>query len=164
MRLHERGLIMTNRVDPTGIPAAIREIAAVIGWESIAAIAERGKRAVQYWGDPNSGRSPTMLQAAKLDAAYIHRGGLFAPLRDAFCGHADRLLSPTVLHDPDMIVAELTCAAREAGEATAAGVQLVAGKRDKAMIHATLIEVSEAADAFQAAERRLSVMLGEGVA
>ncbi|MDH7641168.1 hypothetical protein [Sphingomonas oryzagri] len=154
---------MTKRVDPTGIPAAIREIAALIGWEAIAAATGKGKRAVQYWGDPESKRSPTMLQAAALDALYLERGGLFAPLRDAFNVFADRRLSPTVA-DPDMIVAELTCMAREAGEAITAGIQLVGGKPSRAMIHATLIEVSEGSDAFDAVERRLSAMLGEGVA
>jgi hypothetical protein len=51
-------------------------IAGLIGWPVMCKLTGRSDRAVRYWSQPNHKTTPTLRQAAALDAAYSGRARL----------------------------------------------------------------------------------------
>lgn len=108
---------MTKRREPLTYQATLTDIAARIGWDRCAAICGVTERAVRYWSDPDCETEIRLIDAERLDRAFMERGGDHAPFHRL---HALRL-DIAALDAPDnCLVAVAGKAAKETGEAVAA--------------------------------------------
>lgn len=108
---------MTKRREPLTYQATLTEIAARIGWDRCAAICGVTERAVRYWSDPDCETEIRLIDAERLDRAFMERGGDHAPFHRL---HALRL-DIANREGPDHCLAVVAGkAAKEAGEAVAA--------------------------------------------
>ena len=108
---------MTKRREPMTFHRALTTIAARIGWDTCAAICGVCERTVRYWSDPDCETEIRLIDAQRLDRAYLERGGDHAPFHQVY---ALRLGIVTARAKEDDLLAMAAEAAREGGEATAA--------------------------------------------
>ena len=109
---------MTKRREPLTYQATLTTVAQLIGWDRCAAICGvRSERTVRYWSDPDCETEIRMIDAERLDRAYLDHGGDHAPFHRL---HALRL--DIVGRDaPDLCLTVIAGdAAKETGEAIAA--------------------------------------------
>lgn len=131
---------MTKRREPLTYHQALTTIAALIGWDRCGAICGVTDRTVRYWSDPDCETEIRLLDAERLDRAYLAAGGDHAPF--------SRLLALRIeLAERDEAQRSLTAlaggAAKEAGEAVAALIE--AAQRDCPETRRTAIkEIEEA--------------------
>lgn len=108
---------MTKRREPLTYQATLTVIAARIGWDRCAAICGVTERAVRYWSDPDCETEIRLIDAERLDRAYLEHGGDHAPFHRL---HALRL-DIAGRDAPDRDLAALGgLVAKETGEAIAA--------------------------------------------
>lgn len=109
---------MTKLREPLTYQAVLTEIAAAIGWDRCAAICGvRSERAVRNWSDPDCETEIRLIDAERLDRAFMDYGGDHAPFHRL---HALRL-DIAGRETPDRDLALLAgMAAKETGEAVAA--------------------------------------------
>ncbi|MGE4324130.1 MAG: hypothetical protein AB7E60_14030 [Sphingobium sp.] len=108
---------MTKRREPLTYQATLTRVADLIGWDRAGAICGVSARAVRYWSDPDCETEIRMIDAERLDRAYLERGGDHAPFHRL---HALRI--EIAAHEaPERDLAVLAGrAAKETGEAIAA--------------------------------------------
>ena len=70
---------MTKRREPLTYHYALTTIAALIGWDRCGAICSVTERMVRYWSDPDCETEIRLLDAERLDRAYLAAGGEYAP-------------------------------------------------------------------------------------
>jgi hypothetical protein len=109
---------VTKRREPLTYQATLTTVANLIGWDRCAAICGvRSERTVRYWSDPDCETEIRMIDAERLDRAYLDHGGDHAPFHRL---HALRL-DIAGRDAPDLCLAGLAGdAAKETGEAIAA--------------------------------------------
>lgn len=111
---------MTKARNPSTFEDAILRIVDRIGWTAAADAVGKGERVVRNWSDPDMDRQPTIDDALRLDAEYLKAGGGAPPLMSVYAARLDRSSSPTA--DSAEIAVAVGTAAKEVGEAIAAGV------------------------------------------
>ncbi|MFD2578780.1 hypothetical protein ACFSTD_09690 [Novosphingobium colocasiae] len=70
---------MTKRREPLTYQHTLTEVAARIGWDRAAAICGVGERAARYWSDPDCEVEIRLIDAERLDRAFMEHGGDHAP-------------------------------------------------------------------------------------
>ncbi len=70
---------MTKRREPLTYHRTLTIIASVIGWDRCGAICGVGDRTVRYWSDPDCETEIRLIDAERLDRAFIAAGGDHAP-------------------------------------------------------------------------------------
>lgn len=70
---------MTKRREPLSYQLTLTNVAGTIGWDTCAAICGVGERAVRLWSDHDCETEIRMIDAERLDRAFLDRGGDHAP-------------------------------------------------------------------------------------
>lgn len=109
---------MTKRREPLTYHRALTTIAARIGWDRCAAICGVGERTVRYWSDPDCETEIRMIDAERLDRAFVEHGGDHTPFLRLFGLRLD-VQARTDNADLVKLAGEL---AKESGEAIAATI------------------------------------------
>lgn len=119
---------MTKRREPLTYEATLTEVAAVIGWDTCGAICGVSGRAVRLWSDHDCETEIRMIDAERLDRAFLERGGNHAPFHRLLALRLDIAAREADGHD----LAEIAMgAAKETGEAVAALIK-ASGQPDSA--------------------------------
>lgn len=121
---------MTKRREPLTFHHALTSIAALIGWDRCAAICGVTERTVRYWSDPDCETEIRLLDAERLDRAYLAAGGGYAPFHRLY---TLRIELAERVEQQRCLTAMAGDTAKEAGEAVAAMIE-AAGNLD---CHAT---------------------------
>lgn len=110
---------MTKRREPITFHRALTTVAAMIGWDRVAAICGVTERAARNWSDPDTDAEIRMIDARRLDQAYLEHGGDHAPFLKVYT-----LQLELAARDPDdvrrCLAKSASGAAKESGEAVAA--------------------------------------------
>ena len=133
---------MTKRREPLTYQLALTEIAARIGWDRAGAICGVTDRAVRYWSDPDCEREIRMIDAERLDRAFMEHGGDHAPFHRLMTLRLDLAARET-----DSSLVELAASAsKESGEAIGALLEFSARPDCPATRRRAAKELSEAID------------------
>lgn len=109
---------MTKRREPLTYESTLATVAALIGWDNCAAICGvRSARAIRNWSEPDTQASIRMIDAERLDRAFLASGGDHAPFHQLFALRLELADQKVAGGDLVLVAAE---AARESGEAVAA--------------------------------------------
>ncbi len=108
---------MTKRREPLTYHAALTKVAALIGWDRCGAICGVTERAVRNWSDPDTEAEIRMIDAERLDRAFVAAGGEQAPFHRLFGLRLEIAASDGAALDAQKAAAS---AAKEAGEAVSA--------------------------------------------
>lgn len=118
---------MTKRREPLTYEHALTEVAARIGWDNAAALCGVSERTVRYWSDPDCQKEIRLIDADRLDRAFLADGGSYAPFHRMMALRLD--LASTPQAGANLALATAT-AAKETGEAIAAMVNVTAHPED----------------------------------
>lgn len=110
---------MTKRREPLTFNRALTVIAAQIGWDRCAMITGRTERSVRGWSDPDTETEISILDANRLDKAFLAAGGDHAPFGQVYNALLDIAAAD---HAADLVQAA-ACAAKESGEAVSAMIE-----------------------------------------
>lgn len=137
---------MTKLREPLTYQRTLTNVAALIGWDRCAAICGvRSVEAVRRWSDPDCETEIRMIDAERLDRAYMDHGGDHAPFHRL---HALRL-DIAGRDTPDQCLAFLAGqVAKESGEAIAAMIE-ASGSKDVRQRRRARQEIHEAVDAMK---------------
>jgi hypothetical protein len=136
---------VTKEREPHTYEATLTQVAALIGWDRCAAICGvRSDRTVRKWSEPDCEREIRMIDAERLDRAYMDFGGDHAPFHRM---HALRLDLASREVPDDSLVAVAGKAAKETGEAVAALIS-ASSSRDPRTRRRARQEVHEAIDSL----------------
>lgn len=108
---------MTKRREPLTYQATLTDIAARIGWDRCGAICGVTGRSVRNWSDPDCETEIRLIDAERLDRAFMEYGGDHAPFHRL---HALRLDLASRGGPDHSLAAVAGKAAKETGEAVAA--------------------------------------------
>lgn len=132
---------MTKRREPLTYHRALTKVAALIGWDGCAAICGVTERAVRNWSDPDTDSEIRLIDAERLDRAYLAAGGDHGPFHQCFSLRLD-----LAAQEPSHV--DLThaaaAAAKEAGEAVSALVLAAAPGSDRDAVRRAREEGEEA--------------------
>ncbi len=152
---------MTHVRAPLTFAGAMTIIAGHIGYEAAAKISGRAERTIYSWAHPTTRTVPPIDQALAFDAAYREAGGDGAPFLDAYAFQLG-----VVIERQDAcaraLVAEAGTASRETGEAIAAALSLTDSRASPLDAHRAFAEVTQAAGAIDALQRRVASFLPSG--
>lgn len=137
---------MTKRREPMTFHSALTKVAAQIGWDRCGAICGVTERAVRNWSDPDTESEIRMLDAERLDRAYLAAGGDHAPFHRVYSLRLEIAQREAAARDLTMTAAS---AAKESGEAVAAMIEAASRKGDLAAIRAARKEGEEAIASLQ---------------
>lgn len=118
---------MTKRRDPLTFHRALTVVAAQIGWDRCAMITGRSERQVRNWSDPDADSEISILDANRLDKAFLAAGGEHAPFQQVY----NALLDIATADQDTCLVQAAATAAKESGEAISAMIE-AAGSNDPA--------------------------------
>lgn len=135
---------MTKRREPLTYQHTLEQVARVISWERAGAICGVSARSVRLWSDHDCETEIRMIDAERLDRAYLDQGGDYAPFHRLM---ALRLEMTAREADADRLAEHAGRAAIEAGEAVAAAFE-ASRTRDPSKIRAARKEVQQAIDAL----------------
>jgi len=107
---------MTKRREPLTFHRALTVVAAQIGWDRCAMITGRSERQVRNWSDPDADSEISILDANRLDKAFIASGGDHAPFGQVY----NTLLEIAAAETDSCLVNAAANAAKEGGEAVSA--------------------------------------------
>lgn len=107
---------MTKRREPLTYHAALTTIAARIGWDRCGALSGVTDRMVRLWSDPDCETEIRLIDAERLDRAFIASGGDHAPFHRLFALRIEL----AAREDAGDLVQLAAAAAKETGEAVAA--------------------------------------------
>ena len=110
---------MTKRREPFTFHRALTVIAAKIGWDNCAMITGRTERQVRNWSDPDAASEVSILDANRLDKAFLSAGGDHAPFGQVYNALLDIAVAET---DANLVMAAAS-AAKESGEAVSAMIE-----------------------------------------
>jgi len=135
---------MTKRRAPLTFHRALTQIAARIGWDHAGAICGVTERTVRYWSDPDCETEIRLIDAERLDRAFLAAGGDHAPFHRVYAQRLELASHDAASNDLTHLAG---IAAREAGEAVGAMIA-AAGTSCPRKRRAALEEVAEAIDAL----------------
>lgn len=131
---------MTKRREPLTYHHALTVIASRIGWDSCGAICGVGDRTVRYWSDPDCETEIRLIDAERLDRAFLSAGGDYAPFHRL---HAQRIdLAGRDLSQVSL-TAKAAIVAKETGEAVSALIH-ASGSTDPETLRRARVEAEEA--------------------
>ncbi|NKJ43163.1 hypothetical protein [Novosphingobium sp. SG720] len=134
---------MTKRREPLTYEATLTDVAAVIGWDQCGAICGVSGRAVRLWSDHDCETEIRMIDAERLDRAFLERGGGYAPFHRLMALRLDVAAHDVAGHSLSEIAMG---AAKEAGEAVAALIKASGQPDNPAARREATKEVQEAID------------------
>jgi hypothetical protein len=152
---------MTLKRDTLGIPGAVQKVVGLIGADKAALLVNKSSRIVYYWAEEGDPRTPSVIEAATLDAAYIQAGGTYPPIQTALAAMIDAM---TTAPSRGALADELAEVSKECGEAVAAGIKVLGGDVSEPDIRRALVEVHEGVAHMGGLARRLMAMLEESAA
>lgn len=124
---------MTKRREPLTYQHTLTQVAALIGWDRCGAICGVSERSVRNWSDPDCEIEIRMIDAERLDRAFIGHGGTYAPFHRLMSLRLELAVKEAA--QADMVHAAAD-AAKETGEAVSALIEAAASsdpeKRRKA--------------------------------
>ncbi|WP_298165368.1 hypothetical protein [Novosphingobium sp.] len=135
---------MTKRREPLTFHRALTVIAARIGWDKCAMLVGRSERLVRMWSDPDADSEISIIDALRLDSAFLASGGDHAPFHQVFTLQLE--LATRDATCPDLAIAAGR-AARESGEAISALID-AATTNDPAKRRTARREAEEAIEAL----------------
>lgn len=130
---------MTKLRDPLTFHRALTVVASSIGWDRCAMITGRKERTVRLWSDPDTDTEISILDACRLDKAFLAAGGDHAPFQQVYNALLD---IATADADADLVRAAVS-AAKETGEAVSALIE-AAHSRSPAVLRRARKEGEEA--------------------
>lgn len=134
---------MTKRREPLTYHRTLTTIAALIGWDRCAAICGVTERMVRYWSDPDCETQIRMIDAERLDRAFMEHGGDHAPFHRLFSLRLD--IATRECSDLATNIAQLAAnTAKEAGEAVAALIDVSTNSSSREARRLARKEVTEA--------------------
>lgn len=133
---------MTKRREPLTYHRALTMVAARIGWDRCAAICGVTERAVRYWSDPDAETEIRLLDAERLDKAFLAAGGDHAPFHRLFALRLD--IEAAKEGQVLQLAALVAGSARETGQAIAALISCSGRDDDPALRRAARAETEEA--------------------
>ncbi len=148
---------MTKSRAPLSYDLALAKIAALIGWEAMAAVTGRKERTVRNWGDPDTGESCPIDCAELLDIAYLAAGGDGQPMAETMVSRLERARHARFA-DNIALSRQTELLVKEGGEAFAA---LIAATREGSSLReiaAAERETQEMIEAGTAALAKLAAM------
>lgn len=145
---------MTKAREPSTYADAITRIADRIGWAAAADIVGKGERVVRNWSDPDMDREPCATEMELLDAAYLAAGGGAPPLATVLMTRLERRAAPAA--DSAQIANAVGHAAKEVGEAIAAGVAASMPGADRKQKVVAEKEIDDAIGALHVAKNLLN--------
>jgi hypothetical protein len=131
---------MTKRREPLTYQLILTRVAGAIGWDRCAAICGVSERAVRLWSDHDCETEIRMIDAERLDRAFLEHGGDHAPFHRLMALRLDIAARDTKARNLAEIAAG---AAKETGEAVAALIKVSAANNPAARREARQ-EVQEA--------------------
>lgn len=136
---------MTKRREPLTYQHTLELVGAAIGWERAGAVCGVTARSVRNWSDHDCEVEIRMIDAERLDQAFLDHGGTYAPFH--------RLLSlrlDIAKRDADrrQLANHAAAAAVETGEALAAVIAVAGDLDDPEKRRAAEKEVQQAIDAL----------------
>lgn len=135
---------MTKRREPLTFHRALTVIAARIGWDKCAMLVGRSERLVRMWSDPDADSEISIIDALRLDAAYLAAGGDHGPFHRVFTTQLELASRDGACAD---LARAAATAARESGEAISALIE-AATTSDPAKRRAARREAEEAIEAL----------------
>lgn len=133
---------MTKLREPLTYQRTLTEVANLIGWDRAAAICGVTVRAMRYWSDPDCETEIRMIDAERLDRAFLEYGGDHAPFHRL---HALRLDLASREPADHCMAALAGKTAKETGEAVAAMLEAAASNDPRKRRRARQ-EIQEAID------------------
>lgn len=110
---------MTKRREPITFHRALTIVAAHIGWDRCAAICGVTERAVRNWSDPDTDAEIRLIDARRLDQAYLEHGGAEPPFMQVYQLQLE-LAALSATDRSKCLSLAASAAAKEGGEAVAA--------------------------------------------
>lgn len=148
---------MTKLREPLTYQATLTTIAGLIGWDRCAAICGVTQRAVRYWSDPDCETEIRLIDAERLDRAFLEYGGDHAPFHRLHALRLDLASRDT----PDICLVNLAGkSAKETGEAIAA-MLVASSSRDPRALKRARREIHEAIDSLTSGLVALDQNAGE---
>lgn len=135
---------MTLRREPLTYENTLLAVARMLGWDTVAGICGVSSRSARYWAEPDCQKQIRMIDAERLDRAFIEAGGDHRPFHRLMTLRLD-IAAASPLADLATLAA---IAAKEAGEAISALI-IAAQTDDPAAIRAARKEAEEAINALQ---------------
>ncbi|MGV3511872.1 MAG: hypothetical protein ACO1OX_07690 [Novosphingobium sp.] len=114
---------MTKRREPLTYERTLATVAAKIGWDNCAAICGVGRRAISNWSEPDTQSGIRMIDAERLDRAFMDEGGDHAPFHQLLGLRLE--LADRAPASADLLQA-VKDVARESGEAVSALIDAAA--------------------------------------
>lgn len=108
---------MTKRREPLTYQHTLTKVAAQIGWDRCGAVCGVSGKSVRNWSDPDCETEIRMIDAERLDRAFIEHGGDHAPFLRLMTLRLD--MAERERAQADMVRAAASVA-KESGEAVAA--------------------------------------------
>jgi len=136
---------MTKVRAPSTFEDAIDRIVGRITIAKAAEVVGKGERVIRYWSDPDANRSPSIEEAALLDAAYLEAGGGEPPILAVYQLLLDRRVTPPA--DSAELAKVSGVLAKEVGEGLAAlfkASQPGSTQADRMIAERELTDVGEA--------------------
>lgn len=110
---------MTKRREPITFHRALTVVAAHIGWDRAAAICGVTERAVRNWSDPDTDSEIRLIDARRLDQAFMEHGGGEPPFLQVYKLQLE-LAALSASERSKCLSNAASVAAKEGGEAVAA--------------------------------------------
>jgi hypothetical protein len=111
---------MTKRREPLTYQDTLTTVAALLGWDRCGALCGVSARAVRYWSDHDCETEIRMIDAERLDRAYLEHGGAYAPFHRMMALRLE--IATHTAPDADLSRAA-SITAKEAGEAVCAMIE-----------------------------------------
>ena len=135
---------MTKRRAPLTFHRALTQIAARIGWDHAGAICGVTDRTVRYWSDPDCETEIRLIDAERLDRAFLAAGGDHPPFHRVYAQRLELAAHDAAACDLSQLAGRT---ARETGEAVAAMIA-AAGSASPATRRRAREEVAQAIEAL----------------
>lgn len=139
---------MTLRREPLTYENTLLTVAKALGWDTVAGICGVSSRSARYWAEPECQKQIRMIDAERLDRAFVEGGGDHRPFHRLMTMRLD--IADMVAKAAPVDLSSITAiAAKEAGEAISALI-IAAQSGSPAAIRDAKREAEEAVHALQA--------------
>ena len=138
---------MTKLREPITFNRALTSVADLIGWDRCAAICGVSERTVRNWSDPDTDSEIRLIDARRLDAAYLAAGGDHAPFHHTYALQLE-LGARAPIDAAEALSSAAGSAAKETGEAVAAMLTAASREICQAAARNAEREIKEAIDAL----------------
>lgn len=136
---------MTKRREPLTYQHTLELVATAIGWERAGAICGVTARSVRNWSDHDCEQEIRMIDAERLDQAFLDQGGAHAPFHRLMALRLDIAARDAKAKD---LALHAATAAKESGEAVAALFAVTGNMNDPEARRGARREIEQAIDAL----------------